>query len=193
MRACPHCTEKCVRQLAHICSRGRGSVRAATAGTVAPSHPLLTFDKLTIKLEMLCQFRKNEIQPSAAYGKVVPSRLSHLRSVSLRQSLKCYAKKLKVSSFKTSSGQTSGSFARCAGGVRRRCGDGRLECERGMNNGRVGQRVSIAVGARRTKGVQSTARLSKAIIAMCAAEKHSKQQKRRSPAGLRLFSVLSKA
>ena len=152
----------------------------------------LTFGKLTTKLEMLCQFRKNEIQPSAA-GTVVPSRLSHLRSVSLRQSLKCYAKKLKVSSFKTSSGQTSGSFARCAGGVRRRCGDGRLECERGMNNGRVGQRVSIAVGARRTKGVQSTARLSKAIIAMCAAEKHSKQQKRRSPAGLRLFSVLSKA
>ena len=70
MRACPHCTEKCVRQLAHICSEksgrqldrfcssGRGSVRAATAGTVAPSHPLLTFGKLTIKLEMLCQFRK---------------------------------------------------------------------------------------------------------------------------------------
>ena len=144
---------------------------------------------------MLYQFWKAESRcPSAAtYGKVVPSRLSHLRSVSLRQSLKCYAKKLKVSSFKTSSGQTSGSFARCAGGVRRRCGDGRLECERGMNNGRVGQRVSIAVGARRTKGVQSTARLSKAIIAMCAAEKHSKQQKRRSPAGLRLFSVLSKA
>ena len=195
MRACPHCTEKCVRQLAHICSRGRGSVRAATAGTVAPSHPLLKFGKLTTKFEMLYQFRKSEsYRPSVpAYGKAVPSRLSHLRSVSLRQSLKCYAKKLKVSSFKTSSGQTSGSFARCAGGVRRRCGDGRLECERGMNNGRVGQRVSIAVGARRTKSVQSTARLSKAIIAMCAAEKHSKQQKRRSPAGLRLFSVLSKA
>ena len=31
----------------------RGSVRAATAGTVAPSHPLLKFGKLTIKLEML--------------------------------------------------------------------------------------------------------------------------------------------
>ena len=79
MRACPHCTEKCVRQLAHICSEksgrqlahicseksgrqldhfcsiGRGSVRAATAGTVAPSHPLLKFGKLTIKFEMLCK------------------------------------------------------------------------------------------------------------------------------------------
>ena len=30
---------------------GRGSVRAATAGTVAPSHPLLTFGKLTTKFE----------------------------------------------------------------------------------------------------------------------------------------------
>ena len=107
MRACPHCTEKCVRQLAHIsseksgrqldrfcseksgrqldrfCSSGRGSVRAATAGTVAPSHILLTFGKLTLKFELLCQFRKDETQPSAAtYGKVVPSRLSHQRSVS---------------------------------------------------------------------------------------------------------------
>ena len=35
---------------------GRGSVRAATAGTVAPSHPLLTFGKLTLKFEMLSQF-----------------------------------------------------------------------------------------------------------------------------------------
>ena len=67
MRACPHCTEKCVRQLAHICSEksgrqldhfcsiGRGSVRAATAGTVAPSHPLLAFGKLTIESEILCK------------------------------------------------------------------------------------------------------------------------------------------
>ena len=55
MRACPHCTEKCVRQLAHICSIGRGSVRAATAGTVAPSHLLLKFGKLTTKFEVLCK------------------------------------------------------------------------------------------------------------------------------------------
>ena len=27
MRACPHCTEKCVRQLAHICSKVRGCVK----------------------------------------------------------------------------------------------------------------------------------------------------------------------
>ena len=60
MRACPHCTEKCVRQLAHICSIGRGSVRAATAGTVAPSHPLLKFGKLTTKLEMLCKEAKSQ-------------------------------------------------------------------------------------------------------------------------------------
>ena len=33
----------------------------------------LTFGKLTIKFELLCQFRKDETQPSAAtYGKVVP-------------------------------------------------------------------------------------------------------------------------
>ena len=37
---------------------GRGSVRAATAGTVAPSHLLLKFGKLTIKFEMPFQFRK---------------------------------------------------------------------------------------------------------------------------------------
>ena len=44
-----------MRQLAHICSIGRGSVRAATAGTVAPSHLLLKFGKLTKKFEMLCK------------------------------------------------------------------------------------------------------------------------------------------
>ena len=38
---------------------GRGSVRAATAGTVAPSHPLLKFGKLTIKFEMLCKETKS--------------------------------------------------------------------------------------------------------------------------------------
>ena len=70
MRACPHCTEKCVRQLAHICSEKsgrqlahicstvRGSVRAATAGTVAPSHLLLKFGKLTTKFELLCKETK---------------------------------------------------------------------------------------------------------------------------------------
>ena len=58
MRACPHCTEKSGRQLDRFCSIGRGSVRAATAGTVAPSHLLLKFGKLTIKFEMLCKFRK---------------------------------------------------------------------------------------------------------------------------------------
>ena len=44
----------------------------------------LTFGKLTIKFELLFQFRKTEsYQPSAAtYGKVVPSRPSHLSSVS---------------------------------------------------------------------------------------------------------------
>ena len=71
MRACPHCTEKCVRQLAHICSEksgrqldrfcssGRGCVRAATAGTVAPSHLLHKFGKLTTKFEMLLYKAKN--------------------------------------------------------------------------------------------------------------------------------------
>ena len=49
-------------------------MRAATAGTVAPSHLLLKFGKLTIKFETLCQFQKGEIQPSAAYGKAVHSR-----------------------------------------------------------------------------------------------------------------------
>ena len=41
----------------------------------------------------------------AAYGKAVPSRPSLLRSASCRQSLKCFAKKLKVSSFRTSAGR----------------------------------------------------------------------------------------
>ena len=35
-------------------------MRAATAGTVAPSHLLLTFGKLTIKFEMLCKETKNQ-------------------------------------------------------------------------------------------------------------------------------------
>ena len=94
-------------------------MRAATAGTVAPSHPLLAFDKLTIKLEMLCQFRKNEIQPSAAYGKAVPSRLSHLRSVSLRQSLKCFVKELKARAFNTLAGRRAS-----AAGAEGTAGDG---------------------------------------------------------------------
>ena len=74
MRVCPHCTEKSERQFDRFCSRGRGSVRAATAGTVAPSHLLLKFGKLTIEFETLFQFRKAESRrPSvAAYGKVVP-------------------------------------------------------------------------------------------------------------------------
>ena len=48
-----------MRQLAHICSIGRGSVRAATAGTVAPSHHLHKFGKLSIKFEMLCKITKS--------------------------------------------------------------------------------------------------------------------------------------
>ena len=32
----------------------------SAAGTVAPSHPLLKLGKLTIKFELLCQFRKVE-------------------------------------------------------------------------------------------------------------------------------------
>ena len=72
MRACHHCTEKCVRQLAHICSTVRGSVRAATAGTVAPSHLLLKFGKLTIEFEMPFQFRK--VKPHRC-GTVAPSHL----------------------------------------------------------------------------------------------------------------------
>ena len=61
-----------------------GMCEGATAGTVAPSHLLLKFGKLTIEFETLFQFRKAESRrPSvAAYGKAVPSRLSHLRSVS---------------------------------------------------------------------------------------------------------------
>ena len=55
-----------MRQLAHICSIGRGSVRAATAGTVAPSHPLLTFGKLTTKFEMLC--KKTDSQQFQSFG-----------------------------------------------------------------------------------------------------------------------------
>ncbi len=52
----------------------------SAAGTVAPSHPLLKFGKLTTKFEMLYQFRKSEsYRPSvAAYGKVVPSRFFSL-------------------------------------------------------------------------------------------------------------------
>ena len=63
---------------------GRGSVRAATAGTVAPSHLLLKFGKLSIKFETLFLFRKAEyLLPFAAtYGKVVPSRPSYLSSTS---------------------------------------------------------------------------------------------------------------
>ena len=38
---------------------GRGSVRAATAGTVAPSHLLLKFGKLTQKFELLCKETKS--------------------------------------------------------------------------------------------------------------------------------------
>ena len=37
-----------------------GSVRAATAGTVAPSHPLLTFGRLTTKFEMLYKETKSK-------------------------------------------------------------------------------------------------------------------------------------
>ena len=37
---------------------GRGSVRAATAGTVAPSPLLLKFGKLTTKFELLCKETK---------------------------------------------------------------------------------------------------------------------------------------
>ena len=74
---------------------GRGSVRAATAGTVATSHLLPKFGKLTTKFELLCQFWKAEIRHpfAAAYGKVVPSRRSHYRSVSWPQSLKYLAKR----------------------------------------------------------------------------------------------------
>ena len=63
---------------------GRGSVRAATAGTVAPSHLLLKFGKLTTEFELLFQLRKTESYqpPAAAYGKAVPSRLFHVRSAS---------------------------------------------------------------------------------------------------------------
>ena len=42
-----------------------GSVRAATAGTVAPSHPLLTFGKLTKQLEMLCKNAKQGCRAAA--------------------------------------------------------------------------------------------------------------------------------
>ena len=93
MRACPHCTEKCVRQLAHICSEksgrqldrfcssGRGCVRAATAGTVAPSHLLLTFGKLTAKFEMLCKKLK------ASSFKASVGRRRHGRWVQVRAAL----------------------------------------------------------------------------------------------------------
>ena len=136
MRACPHCTEKSGRQLDRFCSRGRGSVRAATAGTVAPSHLLLKFGKLTQKFELLYQFRKAENRRpfAATYGKVVPSRLSYLRSVSCRLKFEVLCKKLKVRSFRTSVGRLTG-----AGGARRGRDDGRHDCERGMNDGRVGR------------------------------------------------------
>ena len=84
---------------------------------------------------MLSQFRKAETQPSVAtYGKVVPSRLSHLRSVSCRLKFEVLCKKLKVRSFRTSVGRLTG-----AGGARRGRDDGRHDCERGMNDGRVGR------------------------------------------------------
>ena len=47
-------------------------MRAATAGTVAPSHLLLKFGKLTIKFEMPFQFRK--VKPHRC-GTVAPSHL----------------------------------------------------------------------------------------------------------------------
>ena len=70
----------------------------------------------------------------ATYGKVVPSRLSHLRLVSCRLKFEVLCKKLKVRSFRTSVGRLTG-----AGGARRGRDDGRHDCERGMNDGRVGR------------------------------------------------------
>ena len=71
----------------------------------------------------------------AAYGKAVPSRPFHLRSASKRQSLNCFAKKLKVRSFKVSAhdGRVRAACGRRAGGVRCVCdagarGVGRLRC-----------------------------------------------------------------
>ena len=46
--------EMCATARTHLLHRS-GSVRAATAGTVAPSHLLLAFGKLTTKFEMLCK------------------------------------------------------------------------------------------------------------------------------------------
>ena len=81
MRACPHCSEKSGRQLDRFCSSGRGCVRAATAGTVAPSHLLLTFGKLTAKFEMLCKKLK------ASSFKASVGRRRHGRWVQVRAAL----------------------------------------------------------------------------------------------------------
>ena len=92
-------------------------MRAATAGTVAPSHLLLKFGKLTIKFETLCQFQKGEIQPSAAYGKAAPSRLSHLLFGKLTTKFEMLCKETKTLQFQSFGGETSGFGRRRDTGV----------------------------------------------------------------------------
>ena len=84
-------------------------------------------DRFCSKVAGMCE--------GAAYGKAVPSRPFHLRSASKRQSLNCFAKKLKVRSFKVSAhdGRVRAACGRRAGGVRCVCdagarGVGRLRC-----------------------------------------------------------------
>ena len=68
----------------------------ATARTHLLGEKRATARPLLLQWSGMCE--------GAAYGKAVPSRPSLLRSASWLQSLKCFAKKLKVSSFKTSAG-----------------------------------------------------------------------------------------
>ena len=98
----------------------------ATARTHLLGEKRATARPLLLQWSGMCE--------GATYGKVVPSRLSHLRSVSCRLKFEVLCKKLKVRSFRTSAGRLTG-----AGGARRGRDDGRHDCERGMNDGRVGR------------------------------------------------------
>ena len=93
-----------MRQFAHICSIGRGSVRAATAGTVAPSHLLLKFGKLTTRFELLFQFRKAK---AVRAGTVAPSHHLHkFGKLSIKFEMLCKITKSLL--FQSFGGETGG-------------------------------------------------------------------------------------
>ena len=98
----------------------------------ATARPLLLGEKRATARPLLLQW--SGMCEGTTCGKAVPSRLSHPRSVSCRLKFEVLCKKLKVRSFRTSVGRLTG-----AGGARRGRDDGRHDCERGMNGGRVGR------------------------------------------------------